>query len=212
MGTRNLTMVISNGETKVAQYGQWDGYPSGQGKTVVNFIKKNSVKKFKEVLEKVKWINKRKQKEIDDFFKSIGCTNGWMNMDQSKLYHEKYPLLTRDNGAQILQMIMDCKDRTIWLHDSTDFASDSLSCEWAYVLDLDKRVLEVYRGFQTTPISEDERFASMEKMDYKMDGYDYYPIHLLTKYTFGELKRMTIEEFVEKTEKLAYPEEKEINN
>jgi len=29
MGTRNLTIVTSNGKTKVAQYGQWDGYPGG---------------------------------------------------------------------------------------------------------------------------------------------------------------------------------------
>jgi len=27
MGTRHLTMVIQNKEPKVAQYGQWDGYP-----------------------------------------------------------------------------------------------------------------------------------------------------------------------------------------
>lgn len=26
MGTRNLTIVYSNGEYKVAQYGQWDGF------------------------------------------------------------------------------------------------------------------------------------------------------------------------------------------
>lgn len=32
MGTRNLTKVIDrNGKTVVAQYGQWDGYPAGQG-------------------------------------------------------------------------------------------------------------------------------------------------------------------------------------
>ena len=33
MGTRGLTMVVSKGKTRVAQYGQWDHYPSGQGRT-----------------------------------------------------------------------------------------------------------------------------------------------------------------------------------
>jgi len=27
MGTRNLTCVMKDGQYKVAQYGQWDGYP-----------------------------------------------------------------------------------------------------------------------------------------------------------------------------------------
>ena len=32
MGTRGLTKVIDkDGITKVAQYGQWDHYPEGQG-------------------------------------------------------------------------------------------------------------------------------------------------------------------------------------
>ncbi len=49
MGTRNLTMVINQeGEKKVAQYGQWDGYPSVVGLGVLNFLKnKELFDKFK---------------------------------------------------------------------------------------------------------------------------------------------------------------------
>ena len=36
MGTRHLVAVIHKDEYKVAQYGQWDGYPSGQGDTVLD--------------------------------------------------------------------------------------------------------------------------------------------------------------------------------
>ena len=40
MGTRNLTIVRNKeGIIRVAQYGQWDGYPEGQGITALNFIK-----------------------------------------------------------------------------------------------------------------------------------------------------------------------------
>ena len=38
MGTRNLVCVVKGGEYKVAQYGQWDGYPTGQGETIVEFL------------------------------------------------------------------------------------------------------------------------------------------------------------------------------
>jgi len=39
MGTRNITRVISNGQLKVCQYCQWDGYPTGAGADIANFIR-----------------------------------------------------------------------------------------------------------------------------------------------------------------------------
>ena len=46
MGTRHVTAVFLNGEPRVAQYGQWDGYPSGQGVTILDFLRKSSKKSY----------------------------------------------------------------------------------------------------------------------------------------------------------------------
>ena len=45
MGTRNLTMVIHEKKPVIAQYGQWDGYPAGQGTTVLEFLKNYDIEK-----------------------------------------------------------------------------------------------------------------------------------------------------------------------
>lgn len=40
MGTRSLICVFKDGEYKVAQYSQWDGYPEGHGIGVLKFLTK----------------------------------------------------------------------------------------------------------------------------------------------------------------------------
>jgi hypothetical protein len=182
MGTRNLTMVISNGETKVAQYGQWDGYPSGNGAIVLDFLTNTNLDDFKKSLNKVIFVNGNKEKEIQNWLKSIGCENGWMTGEQSKLYQEKYPYLTRDNGANILQMIYDAMEEEVWITDSTDFAGDSLFCEWAYLIDLDKNKLEVYEGFNKEPLTIEDRFFHLTEKD-----SDYHPIKMIKSYDLNNL-------------------------
>lgn len=177
MGTRHLTKVISEKKTVVAQYGQWDGYPGGQGITILKFIKKTPISKFKDKLKKVKFLDDKKEKEIDDFLKSIGSDNGWMNTEQAELYHQKYPFLTRDNGADVLNMIYAYDgEEPIWLSDASSFMEDGLFCEWAYILDLDKRELSVYKSG------------------------DY----LICTFKFSELKKMNDDEFVNSIKKIAY--------
>ena len=195
MGTRNLTMVIANGETKVAQYGQWDGYPEGQGATALNFLINNDLVEFKHKLNSVKFVNGAKEKEIANWLKSMGCENGWMDGTQADEYKKRYPLLSRDNGADILQMIMDSTEDINWVTDSSEFAGDSLFCEWAYVIDLDKNTFEVYEGFNTKPLTIDDRFfylsAEADKENEKRKSYgsdsEYYPIKMVKSYNLNDL-------------------------
>lgn len=182
MGTRNLTMVISGGKTKVAQYGQWDGYPEGQGLTALNFLRNNDLKRFQAQLEKVRFPTKTDIKKLDTFMESIGSKDGWMTMEQSAKYQKEYPLLTRDNGAGILELINNLKKKT-FIHDSSNFAGDSLFCEWAYVIDFDKNTFEVYEGFNKTPLKKTERFANIER---EKDS-EYYPVRLVKKYKLDKL-------------------------
>ena len=148
MGTRGLTKVTSGGKTKVAQYGQWDHYPEGQGVTILTFLKqfKGDYTPFIKRLKDVRFATKKDEKEVETFMKSIGVTDGWMDGDQAGKYHEKYPLLTRDNGAGVLQMIMDSKEKKMFLTDSSSFVDDGLFCEWWYHIDFDHNVFEVYNG------------------------------------------------------------------
>lgn len=53
MGTRNITRVISNNQLKVCQYCQWDGYPTGAGRSIIDFIRNTDDDHMVERLEHV---------------------------------------------------------------------------------------------------------------------------------------------------------------
>lgn len=108
MGTRNLTMVISGGKPRIAQYGQWDGYPSGQGLTALNFLHglNGDYSKFKERVEALRFATPKDELEIDNFLKSIGSRNGGLTLEQSDIYNRVYGHLSRDLGAKILYAVM----------------------------------------------------------------------------------------------------------
>lgn len=183
MGTRNLTCVVLNNEVKVAQYCQWDGYPDGQGETVVEFIcsLNGELADFKQAISECKFIDSSVVKER---WNSVGAdpNSNMVGMDISKKFQEKWPELDRDAGADILEMILNKNVRE--LKNEFDFGADSLFCEYAYVLDLDNEVLECYKGFNKAMVPKSERFASLEVEK----NSDYQPIKLFKKYHFGKLE------------------------
>lgn len=189
MGTRNTTMVISNGATKVAQYGQWDGYPGGQGATALKFLKRANLKTFKEKVDSLGVFSDQEIEALGDDWK------------------EMYGYLSRDLGADILNAIMfgeyeqsdypnakkliKCDIKKVRLDEN--FPGDSLFCEWCYVVDLDKNTFEVYEGFNKTPLTENDRFFPLQAA-IKEREEKYYPVKLVKSYPLDKLP--TDKEFI----------------
>ena len=178
MGTRGLTAVYKDGTHRIAQYGQWDHYPSGQGITALNFLRSGKLPALIANLDKIEWLTDEKY-EADTAH--IAGGRQFITMEESAQIDRIFPFLSRNHGAGILEAVADYEgDGTIYLRDEITFAADSLFNEGTYVIDLDAGTFEVYEGFQTEPHAEG-RFASTEPRE------GYYPVRLVKTYTLDDL-------------------------
>ena len=189
-------MVVLDGQTRVAQYGQWDGYPEGQGSTVLEFLSSMDRPLFEQKVRASRFIT---DEEHDAAWKKIGVVGDWATQEQGEKFLQMYPAMDRDHGAEILQFICANNDGVV-LRDSSSFGLESLFCEWAYVIDLDKNVLEFYRGLNTDPAADTGRFAALKTSDYTPhEAYDgkcaYHPVRLVKVYPLDALP--TVDQLIE---------------
>lgn len=124
MGTRNLTIVKYNDQIKVAQYGQWDGYPKGVGQGIVDFLRKIDLNEFREKIKVCRFIPQEKLEKMTD--------------EQYRKLLDEQPQFSRDTANKVLDMIMANKKKVFELKNAIDFGFDDLFCEWLYIIDLDK--------------------------------------------------------------------------
>lgn len=191
MGTRHLIAVKSKGDYKIAQYGQWDGYPSGAGICVLDFLQSVDLNKFKLLLDFVKFYSESELQEIYDKYTDNGCIV--FGSPHEQYWKENLKHISRDIGSDILTMVYSEGVRK--LKNSISFAGDSLFCEYAYVIDMDLGVFEVYEGFNKTPITEGRFLSSNDSLD-KSRGY--HPVKLVKTY---DLKNLPTEsQFIEDLE------------
>ena len=149
MGTRNLTMVQHGGEIKVAQYGQWDGYQSGQGATILRFCSDaENLERLKAKMASVRFLTDKKE---------IEAINAKIQANDKELIDYYHRIWGRDVCGDILQAIID-EEGEVLLQNDFNFGYNSLFCEWAYCVNLDTNKLEVYCGFNDTKLDKTERF------------------------------------------------------
>lgn len=165
MGTRNLTVVYMDGQYRVAQYGQWDGYPEGAGITCLQFLRdKMDEQLFRKRLSELRFMS---NDEINDLMRRYHRDkDGFMTVEDSDRLRNERPALHRDTGVDILEMIQAGLVRDHVLYNSLEFAADSLWCEWAWVIDMDKRTFEGYAGYNHEPLTEADRFWFLRDHEY----------------------------------------------
>ena len=183
MGTRGLYGFVLGDQEKLS-YNHWDSYPAGLGTETLKFLSGGvDLDALKSQVENLRVLS---QEEIDE-----GPT------DEDREKYGQYADSGVNRGQGWYSLLRDTQgdwQKTLEagiIEDSATFASNSLFCEWGYVINLDTGFLEVYEGFQREP-HEEGRFADRveivpkaEPGDYQRD--QYYPIKLVAAYSLREL-------------------------
>lgn len=187
MGTRNLLVVKQDGEYKIAKYCQWDGYPDGQGLTLLGFLRDRDMA---EVARAVGYAQPVTYERVKQAWTECGAdpNSDLVNMEVSGKFKSTYPLMHRDfGGGEFMQMLIDHYRMGLKMevYNDLDFAADSLFCEWAYVIDLDEGVLDVYKGFNKTPLTPKDRFYFLEEKIKR--GKEYHPVKLAAGWLLSHL-------------------------
>lgn len=144
MGTRGAFGVIIGEEEKIA-YNHFDSYPDGKGIEVLGWLRsvvdEGRLDEIKKLAHKVRVVDENSKPTARDKQKLRSFTN--LNVaDQSE---DDWYCLTRE-----MQGDLGLTLGSGYMLDRSNFPLDSLFCEWAYIVDLDAEVFEVYAGFQKT--------------------------------------------------------------
>lgn len=146
MGTRHAQYVINKeGERKVAQYGQWDGYPKGQGLDILHFLSTIDLDKFNNEVSKLRVANDEDYERINKFVDEIEIKK--LSRDEEKMElrsNAEWYALSRDCGSNLHQLVYDGKVQVVDLIDDEEAHKH---CVGFYTIDLQKKkFIAEYRG------------------------------------------------------------------
>jgi hypothetical protein len=159
MGTRNLTIVKDKaGTNRIAQYGQWDGYPSYSGIKALEFLRDEGNQALLSAkLDLVQFVG---DEEVDTLYKQFETTD-WENKD----FLNAYPGLHRDTGIGILAVVANAI-APIKTVDNTEFAKDDLFCEGVYEVDFStNKFISIFAdnevSYDLDDLPSDEEYLAM---------------------------------------------------
>jgi hypothetical protein len=188
MGTRGAYGFRINEQDKVT-YNHFDSYPSCLGKEVMSYIARTPLDRMKQVAARIKLVDRESapSPELIHKYKS------YANLRVSQQRYEDWYCLLRETQGDLFPYNNDLEH----MIDSQDFLSDSLFCEWAYIINLDAGRFEVYRGFNKDR-SARGRYA-LRSVD-SSDGY--WGVALIKEISLLHITKQTLENVVSELKSL----------
>lgn len=179
MGTRGLWGFFKDGVTK-ATYNHYDSYPSALGVTIADFVKAHPVIEMEAIFNNIQMIDSEKAPTSEDIIKYSKFYDGRVNGGSVEDF---YALLRESQGDP---EAYGSGELDIMI-DSISFIQDSLFCEWAYIINLDDKCLEVYKGFRHTP-PKNSRYYDKDISTKR----EYYPCDIIKSIPFDEVTELNV--------------------
>ncbi len=163
MSTRGFVGVVVDKKLVVGLFNHFDSYPGGLGADVIDFareLKGSALRAFKKNCKSVIALREGAPYAVEGV------------SDAEKALDVLAVLLTTEK---------------LKIPQDRNFPKDSLFCEFAYVLDLDMKTIEFYKGFQDTEDHKPQKGNRFGCGVTKHKGCSgYYPCALIGKLKFSE--------------------------
>jgi len=186
MGTRGVIGFYREGKTKVS-YSQFDSYPSEMGKNILEEIRYKKIEELNKAFDFIKVVGEKTKPTIEEINECI--KKGGLNINVSTQSVEDWYNLLREFQGTLKPYL----DSIIpYMDNYESFLGDGLFCEWGYIINLDKNVLEVWKGF--------EKGITKNRYEIKkLPDNGYGNCVLIKEYPLNDLP--TEEKFIEELEK-----------
>lgn len=142
MGTRGAVGFRLDGVDKIA-YNHFDSYPRSLGREVIAFVLRyqHELPKLAKQVRALRLVSSDGKPRASTRRRCAA----YFDIAEAILGPTWYDVLRPAQGR------LDDYLALRYMPDAGEFIQDSLFCEWAYIVNLDDNVLEVYQGFQTEP-------------------------------------------------------------
>lgn len=187
MGTRGCYGLYKNGVTK-ATYNHFDSYIGGLGKDILDFVANTSIPIMNKIFDKIELVREDSIPTIEQ----IENCQDFTDLSVSSQNIMDFYCLLRNAQGDLNAYKTDLK----YMIDSKEFLGNSLFCEYAYIINLDKNVLEFYKGFNKVP--QNNRYSKFADEKEKYKECKLVAEYPLTEIYEGKITLDNMEEDLEK--------------